>query len=140
MHCSTRYSSLYGYSCIRHGLQAVLHQMVITSAVCLLGVHLLEKYAAADMEALSPAVPCIVPSICIACTEIDQTWKSLTMLQVCNSGPVPSLAAAPCGVEGGHSIPEHHHWHSQADCAHGSVGAGLGRGSTEEEQPISPLA
>ncbi|KAL0032237.1 hypothetical protein WJX77_012593 [Trebouxia sp. C0004] len=48
--------------------------------------------------------------------------------------------AAPCGVEGGHSIPEHHHWHSQADCAHGSVGAGLGRGSTEEEQPISPLA
>ena len=24
------------------------------------------------------------------------------------------LAAAPCGVEGGHSIPEHHHWPSQA--------------------------
>ncbi|DBB16109.1 TPA: hypothetical protein ACH3X3_003471 [Trebouxia sp. C0006] len=34
--------------------------------------------------------------------------------QVCNCGPVPMLAAAPCGVEGGHSIPEHHHWPSQA--------------------------
>ena len=80
MHCSTSYSSLYGYSRIRHGLQAVLHQMAITSAFCLLGMHLLERYIAAHIEALSPAVPCIVPNIFIACIEIGQTWKSFTML------------------------------------------------------------
>ncbi len=74
MHCSTSYSSLYGYSCIRHGLQAVLHQMAITSAVCLLGMLLLERCAAARIQALSPVVLCIVPSICTVCTEIDQTW------------------------------------------------------------------
>jgi hypothetical protein len=67
MHCCTSSSSLYGYICIRHGLQAVLHQMDITNVVCLLGTHLLDKYAAAHIEALSPAVPCIMPSICIAC-------------------------------------------------------------------------
>ena len=47
--------------------------MDITNVVCLLGMHLLDKYAAANIEALSPAVPCIVSSICIACTAIAQS-------------------------------------------------------------------
>ncbi len=136
MHCSTSYSSLYGYSCIRHGLQAVLHQMAITSAVCLLGVHLLERYAAAHIEVLSLAVPCIVPSIVV-----DQTWKSWT-----NAAGMQLWAGThpgSCSLRNGRRAFPYLST-TIGTCKQTVPMAQLeqdwAEGSTEEEQPINPLA